>query len=195
MFTFAEYYDELQRREGHTPVPLISAWPNDLIAEIELDLRTAIGSQGIRGAICNLRARSSNQSIGNQVEEFVMPRLTAGLAEFRLEKCVGAGYPDRMLSRHGHRIAMEVKATSDWNPADSNRRVLTSSSEKLRKNFRSPIHHLLCTVFYSLDGDCATIDAVRLDFLEPESPVNVRLEVSVSHKLLAAGKHHSALIE
>ncbi len=123
-----------------------------------------------------------------------MPQLTKGLKEFQLEKCVGAGYPDRMLVRHGHRIALEIKATSDWNPSDSNRRVLTSSSEKLRRHFHPPIHHLLCTVFYSLKDDCAVIGALRLDFLEPDSIVNVRLEVSVSHKLLAAAKHHSALI-
>jgi len=192
--TFAEYYAELQKREGHIPLTLVEAWPPELIMDIESDLRSAVVAQDFKSTICNLRPRSSNQSIGNQVEDFVMPKITSNLTRFKLEKCVGAGYPDRMLSRDGHRIAMEVKATSDWNPADSNRRVLTSSSEKLRKHFRPPIHHLLCTVFYSQDRDCATINAVRLDFLEPTSPVSVRLEVSVSHKLLAEGRHHSLVI-
>jgi hypothetical protein len=193
--TFAEYYVELQKREGNTPLILVEAWPHELISEVESDLRSAVAGQKLKGTLCSLRPNSSNQSIGNQVEEFVMPKITAGLASFKLERCVGAGYPDRMLSREGHRIAMEVKATSDWNPADSNRRVLTSSSEKLRKHFRPPIHHLLCTVFYSLDNECASIGAVRLDFLEPSSPVSVRLEVSVSHKLLATGQHHSFVIQ
>ena len=123
-----------------------------------------------------------------------MPKLTAGLISFRLIKCAGAGYPDQTLVRGETKIALEIKATGDWNPADSNRRVLTSSSDKLRKSFESPIHHLLCTVFYSSALPTTRIDAIRLDFLEPSSPVNVRLEASVSHKLLALGLHKNITI-
>ena len=192
--TFAEYYIELQKREGHEPLALVNLWPPVLIDEITKDLTAAIQSQTIKGADCPLREGSSNQSVGNQVEAFVMPKLMLGLKTFRLEKCKGAGYPDQILSKEGHKIAFEVKATGDWNPADSNRRVLTSSSEKLRKFFRSPIHHLLCTVLYQTISNATKIEAIRLDFLEPSSPVSVRLEVSVNHKLLATGSHHSVTI-
>jgi hypothetical protein len=192
--TFAEFYNELQKREGHEPLPLVDAWPVSLIDEIAQELATAIGSQAIKGSTCPLREGSSNPSVGNQVEAFVMPKLMLGLKAFRLEKCKGAGYPDQVLSKEGHKIAFEVKATGDWNPADSNRRVLTSSSEKLRKFFKSPIHHLLCTVLYKTVSNATTIEAVRLDFLEPTSPVSVRLEVSVNHKLLATGSHRSVTI-
>ncbi len=38
------------------------------------------------------------------------------------------------------------------------------------------------------------MDAIRLDFLEPDTAVNVRLEASVNHKILAAGPHRSKVI-
>jgi hypothetical protein len=94
----------------------------------------------------------------------------------------------------GLKVAFEIKATSDWNPADSNRRVLTSSSEKIRRAFKTPIYHLLCTLLYTVQPDSARIDAVRLDFIEPTTSVNVRLEASVNHKILASGPHKSIMI-
>jgi hypothetical protein len=88
------------------------------------------------------------------------------------------------------KVALEMKATSQWNPADSNRRVLTSSSAKIRNNFCPPIYHLNCTVMYDpSDSDAATINALRLDFLQPTTLVNVRLEASVNHKILSSGIH------
>ena len=105
-------------------------------------------------------------------------------------------YPDKTLVQRAPAIRMplELKATSDWNPRDSNRRVLTSSSEKLRLQFCAPIYHLLLTVLYSLSGTSATIHTIRLDFLEPTTQVNVRLEASVNHKILANGPHQSKMI-
>ena len=83
-----------------------------------------------------------------------------------------------------------MKATSQWNPADSNRRVLTSSSDKIRNHFCPQIYHLNCTVMYDIsDSDDARINALRLDFLQPTTTVNVRLEASVSHKILSNGTH------
>ncbi|MBI3887081.1 MAG: hypothetical protein HY302_15340 [Opitutae bacterium] len=192
--TFSEFYHELQKREGHEPQTLIDAWPASLAKEIAEDFLQGVNSQPLKGSVCPIRPGSSNQSIGNQVEAFVVPRLAAGLPNFRLEKCTGAGYPDQQLSRDDLLIPLELKATGDWNPNDSNRRVLTSSSEKLRKYFRPPIYHLLCTVLYTAEKGGTRIDAIRLDFLEPDSPVSVRLEVSVNHKLLATGKHKSVTI-
>ena len=110
--------------------------------------------------------------------------------------CSGAGYPDKTLTERSTRLKMplEVKATSAWNPSDSNRRVLTSSSKKLRSQFRTPIYHLLLTVLYSPTSTHATIDAIRLDFLEPTTTVSVRLEASVNHKILSNGPHHKKVI-
>jgi hypothetical protein len=91
-------------------------------------------------------------------------------------------------------IPLEVKATSNWNDRDSNRRVLTSSSNKLRAQFSDPIYHLLLTVLYSQNENLATIEAIRLDFLELTTVVNVRLEASVNHKILATGHHCQRII-
>ena len=88
---------------------------------------------------------------------------------------------------------MEVKATSRWDPTDSNRHVLTSSSEKLR-TFPAPIHHLILTCIYTDSPSFAAIEHLRIDFLEPTSPVSIRLEASVSHRLLAVGAHRWVLI-
>lgn len=192
--TFSEFYIELQKREGLEPKPLVDAWPVSLANEIAEDFLQGVNSQPLKGSLCPIRAGSSNQSIGNQVESYVVPQLITGLRKFRLEKCSGAGYPDQQLRSDGLLIPLELKATGDWNPNDSNRRVLTSSSEKLRKYFKSPIYHLLCTVLYTAEAGGTRIDAIRLDFLEPTSPVSVRLEVSVNHKLLATGKHKSVTI-
>lgn len=192
--TFSEFYDELQKREGFEPKSLVDAWPAALANEIAEDFLQGVNSQPLKGSVCPVRAGSSNQSIGNQVEAFVVPKLVTGLRKFRLEKCSGAGYPDQQLRSADLLIPLELKATGDWNPADSNRRVLTSSSEKLRRYFKSPIYHLLCTVLYTAETGGTRIDAIRLDFLEPTSPVSVRLEASVNHKLLATGKHKSVTI-
>ena len=97
----------------------------------------------------------------------------------------------KTLTRPGWR---KHQATGNWNPGDSNRRVLTSSSEKLRSHFCSPIHHLLLTVVYTRGNTSATIQAFRLDFLEPTTTVNVRLEASVNHKILEHDPHHSRVI-
>lgn len=87
-----------------------------------------------------------------------------------------------------------MKATSGWNPKDANRRVLTSSSKKLRSQFSEPIHHLLLTVLYSNSQNSANIERIRLDFLEPTTIVNVRLEASVNHKILANSLHYCKMI-
>lgn len=92
------------------------------------------------------------------------------------------------------KIPLEMKATGQWNPADSNRTVLTSSSAKLRSQFVSPIYHLLVTVIYSQVGGGVRIDAIRVDFLEPTTQVNVRMESSGSHKILDQGGHYSRTI-
>jgi len=87
------------------------------------------------------------------------------------------------LSRPGH----------DWGNS-SNRRVLTSSSRKLRQQFKTPVYHLLMTALYTNTPASARIDGIRLDFLEPTTSVNVRLEASENHKIRATGPDHSVII-
>jgi hypothetical protein len=191
-----DYYTDLLNWEGVTPVPLVHAWPGPLRHSIETDIVSAVTSSGVKGTNCPIRTGSSNQSIGNQVEEYTVSLLQRHTSVFSIGPCSGAGYPDKTLTQHSPLLKMplEVKATSDWNPSDSNRRVLTSSSSKLRSQFSAPIHHLLLTVLYSPNTAHATIDAIRLDFIEPTTMVNVRLEASVNHKILSNGPHYSKVI-
>src|SRR5206468_5925978 len=101
----------------------------------------AIARSGVREVPVPVRTGSTNQSIGNQAEMFFVERLDGSLQRFGILSCPGHGYPDKQLHdlSSGRRFPLELKATSQWNPSDSNRRVLTSSSGKLRSNFVAPV--------------------------------------------------------
>lgn len=190
------YYKDLLHWEGEEHRQLVHQWPHDLREAIESAFVDAVSTAALKGSDCLLKPNSTNQSIGNQVEKYTLGKLGRVISGFSICRCQGQGYPDKMLIHQTTelRIPLEVKATSDWNESDSNRRVLTSSSKKLRAQFSGPIHHLVLTTLYSRNKDSAIIDAIRLDFLEPTTTVNVRLEASVSHKILASGPHHSKMI-
>ena len=139
------------------------------------------------------------KSVGwNQVEKYIVQEFGEVISGFSISKCRGGGYPDQVLTQQttGLRVPLEMKATANWDEKDANRRVLTSSSKKLQDQFSGPIYHLLLTGLYSkqADEDWVTIDAIRLDFLEPTTPVSVRLGASVNHKILATGNHYSKII-
>jgi len=196
MATLQEYYRELRVREGRESMELIHDWPAPLVEAIAEDLERALMDSGLNGSKHQIRVGSSNQSIGNQFEAIAMPALAGRMRSFRLQVCTGRGYPDRLMVQvaGGLRIPLEVKATRDWSPSDSNRRVLTSSSEELSRLFKPPIHHLLMTVVYRIEAWTGTIQAIRLDFLEPMTVVNIRLEASVSHRILETGPHPKRLL-
>lgn len=129
--------------------------------------------------------------VGERVAEFFALQFPPHLAAHDLRACGGAGYPDKILVRREHNdiYPLELKATSTWNVADSNRRVLTSSSRKLRERFRGAINHLLATILYGQRGADWFIRSIRLDFIGPNTLVNIRLEASVSHRLLSQATH------
>lgn len=186
--------DSLRGQQQHRE--LVAQWPQTLRESIESAFVNAVSNSGLKDSVCSLNPGSSNQSIGNQVEDYTIQRLNTKISEFSISRCSGPGYPDQTLTQiaTGTRMPLEVKATSNWDERDTNRRVLTSSSKKLRAQFDGPIYHLLLTILYSENEDSATINAIRLDFLEPTTPVNVRLEASVNHKILAEGHHYSKII-
>ena len=92
---------------------------------------------------CPIRVNSTNQSIGNQVEHHATHVIGGNISDFALGKYSGAGYPDQVLTcnQSDVKIALEVNATSDWKANDAQRQVITSTSEKHRKQFSPPIHH------------------------------------------------------
>ncbi len=192
----ADYYRDLLIWEAQQHRQLIHTWPPELVVAIEAAFVAAAPASSIKGSKCPIRAGSTNQSIGNQVEDYAITKLSSVIRGFTILPCSGAGYPDKTLVHEPSalRMPLEVKVTSNWNPCDSNRRVLTSSSEKLRTQFSDPIYHLLLTIIYSPARLHAQVNTIRLDFLEPTTTVSVRLEASINHKILSDGSHHSKLI-
>jgi hypothetical protein len=191
--TLREYYLKLQESEERTPIDLIAPWQPEVVEAIRADFASTLNAGVFREATALIPRGTSNQSIGNKIADFGATRLNRALQQFKIDDCSGAGYPDRILTSlvSDGRYPTELKATSAWDPADSNRRVITSSSAKLRRQFTAPINHLLLTFSYSLNTETeqASITAVRMDFVEPDTIVNIRLEASVSHRLLAEGRH------
>ena len=195
MNDLAGYYQSLAEWEGKPAIDLVAVWNSREVEEISEDFRAAFSAAGFAGVPLTVGAATSNQSIGNKVAEFLVGRINRHLQQFSIEACSGAGYPDKRLLRRSDRMpfVFELKATSEFDPNDSNRLVLTSSSEKLRRYFQAPVFHLLATACYDQNGDEVEIQNLRLDFLEPSTPVNVRLEASVSQRLLARGVHKNFL--
>lgn len=188
------YYKQLLSAEGQCFTDLINKWDQSLILLIEKDFEVAIMLSQLKSTKISLRRKSSNQSAGNQICEQVISLISRFLKATSITPCKGSGYPDKILKvSQGIKIALEVKATGVWRETDSNRRVLTCSSRKLRKYFYSPVYHLLMTLIYNRSGDIALVDSIRFDFIEPSTQVNIRLEASVSHKLLCNKTHHSKI--
>jgi hypothetical protein len=188
-----EYFERLADWEEQRPAELVSRWDAGHVAEIREDFGAAYRAANFAGRVLEVEADTSNQSIGNKVAEFFVETISPYLRAHRIDACRGPGYPDKQLVRRegGRSFALELKATSHFNRNDSNRIVLTCSSRKLREQFEAPINHLLATVCYAKDGDQITVEHLRLDFLQPDSPVDVRLEGSVSQRGLARGAQES----
>ena len=193
MATLRDYYLRLQEFEGEKPIELIAQWQPEVVEAIREDFAAALKSGVLRDKTVRIPPGTSNQSIGNKVADFAATQIGPALRQFKIESCSGPGYPDRILRciADDHIYPTELKATSAWDPADSNRRVITSSSAKLRRRFAPPINHILITFSYTHNTgtEQANVTAVRMDFVEPDTIVNIRLEASVSHRLLAGGKH------
>ena len=196
MSTLLDYYNDLLRWENVAVQPLIMQWNHSESNAIEQDFRQAINTSGIIGSCVPIVPQSTNQSIGNQVENHFIQDIQSHLSVFKISNCSGAGYPDKTLVPLSNKkeYPLEFKATSHWNPSDSNRRVLTSSSTKIRRKFQAPINHILATVIYDKSGGTCQVQHLRLDFLEPNTTVSVRLEASVNHKILSHGSHHNVTL-
>jgi|SRR5579859_748882 len=194
---FATYYRDLAEWEGSTTIDLIAPWEATDVESISNDFRQAFRHEEFWATPLLIAPGISNQSIGNKIAEYFVRNINLRLRAFQVQDCSGAGYPDKTLAGQTDRrcFAFELKATSEFDANDSNRIVLTSSSQKLRQRFRPPICHLLGTACYVLTGTEITIETFRLDFLEPTTQVNVRLEASVSQKSLARAGHRSLCID
>jgi hypothetical protein len=191
---FDAYLLEVQRRNGLQPIALIRNWTSQEIATAEAALRAAIAESKVLQSIIPTTKGKTNQSIGNRAADHFIATVSKHLpAPSSIVRAKGAGYPDRIFLIGKVGFCMELKATSNWHNGDLNRRVLTSSPEKMRQlvdsgQITNPPAHLICTVIYSKDNSKVT--QIRLDFLKSDSPVNIRLEASTSQKRLTQGLHH-----
>lgn len=189
---FVDYLHEVQVRSGLAPMPLIRDWTRTEKVRTAWGIRSALRQTHlIRCIIPNLTG--TNQSKGNQVATYFLTQIAGNLPPgYSMSSAPGKGYPDQIISFGGCGFCMEMKATSEWKPNDTNRSVLTSSPLKMRALIVAglidkPPAHLVCYVIY--DTETAQINSVRLDFLEPDSEIAIRLEASTSHRALDRGKH------
>lgn len=191
MSNFDDYYNDLAAWEQNPAVPLIAAWNADDVQNVITAFQAAFQACSFATSLLGIPPGTTNQSIGNKVAEFFTSHMYGDLGAFRIEDCSGAGYPDKQLREvgPGPMFICKIKATSHLNLTDSNRIVLTGSSEKLRRKFRPPLHRLLVTACYVDHNGQLQIQTTRLDFLEPTTPANVRFEASVSQRLLAQAAH------
>ncbi len=150
----------------------------------------------------SVKGTTSVQALGNRVADAVAGGLGRSLRRYRLCTCSGQGYPDRRLQavEDNRSFAFELKAKTRFNPQDTNRVILTSGTRKLRRNFPAgkPLCHVLVTVLYSKSHRGRSwqveVNGIRLDFLEPWTPIQKRYEASINHRLLSKGKHFTRVI-
>ena len=76
----------------------------------------AVSEASVKGSVCPLTPGSSNQSIGNQVEKYIVQKLSEVISGFSIFKCQGSGYPDQVLVQQttGLHMPLEMKATQRW---------------------------------------------------------------------------------
>lgn len=191
--TFEMFLRHLQEHEGEPVVRLASRWDPSSKLAFSRYLKNLYERRITSGLSCKVRKGDSNQSIGNTVARLVGNLLTDSNG-FKRISSAAQGYPDCALAfqnRIMSGIALELKATSNWVDADSNRRVLLSSTNRLRSLGLDVIRHAVVTAVYGLDQRRAIVrvNRLRIDLIEPDSQVTTRLECAVSHKLLSRGTH------
>ena len=190
------FFSRLAVWEGLPAVPLVARWNLEEAREIGSTFRRAFDRCRFGANPLIARWAVSSQSVRNLMATFISTEIDRRLEGFRIEPCPGRGYPDNRLVRVDDKkaYALEFKTSQGFDPTDDNRMVLTCRSEKLRRCFKPPIRHLLATVCHERIGRKIWIRWVYLDFLEPTMPVHIRLESSVTKRLLATRSGISDMI-
>ncbi len=181
------FYRALVEREGIAPMELATVWDPADADEVAEDFKQAFSGCAFGQNALSMPADVTNQSVGNRVARFFSVQVNQHLRGFQVEDCEGPGYPDKKLIRlrDNQTFALELKATSLFQPRNANRLVLTSRSEKLRREFRAPIRHLLLLIAYDRAHTELWLRSARLAFLGPNTTVQVRYEASLSHQMLS----------
>jgi hypothetical protein len=180
------FFRLLSAWEGEPVLRLAKKWTDGDKKELKSSFRTAAARCRFGNCRLIVPASTSNQAVGNRVAEFFIAKMNQRLRRFWIERCKGQGYPDARLVhiRSRRAFAMELKATTSFDPRDGNRVVLTCASRKLRRLFRRAVPHLLATICYQRKGRQIRVLSVRLGFLQPRTRVKVRFEASLSKRLM-----------
>jgi hypothetical protein len=193
MSSLGDYYRELMHREGKRNVSLTARWARNEIRRVRRCFRRAFMRCHFERRPLVLDSHITVPATGYKLESHFAARIDKHLRAFKIQACPGPGYPDRQLVQAANRRSCpcELKATQSFEPKSHHRVTLTCSSKKLRRHFAAPINHLLLMVLYRKARNKVWIRNYRLNFLEPSTKVNVRLEASVSMHLLAEGQRPS----
>jgi hypothetical protein len=180
------FFRVLSAWERQPPLELVAPWNARDMAHIKLAFKRAIRRAGNSPPL-HIDPSISPQSLGYRLASYLVTHLNLHLTGFRISVCPGRGYPDFILARisDGRAFVLEVKAPKHFDKSDGNRIALTCRTDTLRRCFKPPICHLLATMLFRREGSRVWVKCVRLDFLQPSSPVNIRLEVSLNQRLLA----------
>lgn len=191
MYNLEDYYRELMQREGAPQIRLAARWARREVRSITQCFRRAFSLCRFERRPFTVEKNVTGPALGNKLADHFASELGRHTKAFSIQSCGGQGYPDRRLVRveNERAFALELKATRSFEPKSNHRVILTCSSTKLRQQFVPPINHLLVTMFFRQVRNQVCIHNMRLDFLEPSSKVNVRLEASVTQQLLAAAEH------
>ena len=195
-----KYFEKLQREHypKRSPRRLIGSWTDAEVRAVKTAIETAVKKAGYIGKKMPI-AGLTNQAIGNASENFFVDQVNPHLKNaIKLPTGCGGGYPDRVIHIKGKRYCMELKATKSWKKRDSHRRVLTSSPKRLlklleNKKVDDPPAHLMGTVLY--DKEKETVAEFRVDFFEPSTIMNFRLEASTTQKLLSEDSYEPLIIK
>ena len=119
------FFSLLLNWEGRAPAQLVATWDALDVTELDRDFRQAVGLCGFRASTLNLATTTSNQAVGNRMEAFLAQQINARLQGFRIDPCLGQGYPDSRLVRvrDNQAFSLEFKATQGFDSADNNRMV------------------------------------------------------------------------
>lgn len=184
--TFQKFLRVLQESEGAPPPirDLIHPWAKPRRQQVEAAFRQLQKAVSARQPVTGSVATA--QELGSTGESET-DLLLSGLPGFTIKPAPGCGYPDRLLlpQAEAHNpIALEVKTSFQWDPDDTIRVVLASSTTKLRNLFRAaPINHLI--VFLQINkAPPHLLTRVRLFFLPPDFEVNLRLEAHTNKATL-----------
>lgn len=183
-----EYFNKLQKEHNRTPRCLIRKWEDEEVRVVKATIKTAVKKAGYIGQLIP-SSGSTNPVLGSASEKFFVEQVNPHLKNaIESPTGCGGGYPDRVIHIKGRRYCMELKATKSWEKRDSHRRVLTCSPDKLLKLVENekvddPPAHLMGTVLYNKEQK--TVTGFRVDFFEPSTMVNFRLEASTTQKMLS----------